>query len=78
MRYNHTVEIYFGRSSNGRTTDSESVYLGSNPGLPAKIQNSHFRQNSERHEATRLGFPLEFAKGFGNPKKRTGREAGVR
>src|SRR5450755_4642285 len=24
-----------GRSSNGRTTDSDSVYLGSNPSLPA-------------------------------------------
>ncbi len=26
-----------GRSSNGRTTDSGSVYLGSNPSLPANI-----------------------------------------
>ena len=28
-----------GRSSNGRTTDSESVYLGSNPSLPALTRN---------------------------------------
>ena len=27
------------RSSNGRTTDSESVYLGSNPSLAAHLDN---------------------------------------
>src|SRR3954469_12535481 len=31
------VELQFiGRSSNGRTTASDAVYLGSNPSLPAK------------------------------------------
>src|SRR6185312_1747313 len=28
-----------GRSSNGRTTASDAVYLGSNPSLPAKTKN---------------------------------------
>gem|GEM_PF-4523444 len=35
---NTYIEIPFaGRSSNGRTADSESAYRGSNPCLPAKL-----------------------------------------
>jgi hypothetical protein len=30
--------LYIARSSNGRTTDSESVYLGSNPSLAADFK----------------------------------------
>ena len=30
-------EFNFGRSSNGRTMDSGSIYLGSSPSLPAKL-----------------------------------------
>gem|GEM_PF-5263176 len=30
--------MYLGRSANGRPTDSESVYLGSNPSLPASLE----------------------------------------
>ena len=31
-----SIGVCVGRSSNGRTTDFGSVYLGSNPSLPAK------------------------------------------
>jgi hypothetical protein len=34
------VVISFGRSSNGRTADSDSASLGSNPSLPANSQNT--------------------------------------
>lgn len=33
-----SFQLFFGRSSNGRTTASDAVYLGSNPSLPAKIE----------------------------------------
>ncbi len=39
--------MYIGGSSNGRTTDFGSVYLGPIPSPPAKFQNSFFRQSLE-------------------------------
>ncbi len=33
--------LFIGESSNGRTTDSGSVYLGSNPGSPASEFDQH-------------------------------------
>ena len=36
-------EINIAGSSNGRTTDSGSVYLGSNPSPAAHTKNTHFR-----------------------------------
>ena len=46
-------------SSNGRTRDFGSRYLGSNPSPAAKFQNSFFRQNTELCLATQLEFPRE-------------------
>jgi hypothetical protein len=43
-----------GRSSNGRTPDSESGYLGSNPSLPAKSSSLLL---SSLHSGTRIPTP---------------------
>src|SRR6202034_2965233 len=49
----------FGGSSSGRTTDSDSVYLGSNPSPPANVRrpvlmDGPFLSLGRNHEGTRM------------------------
>ena len=42
-----------GRSSNGRTIDSGSIYLGSNPSLPAIVMNGIEFNSQSKFEGTK-------------------------
>ncbi len=50
------MEEDIARSSNGRTTDSESVYLGSNPSLAAKARDQSECFGLFANLLARLGF----------------------
>src|ERR1051325_1435826 len=61
--YTYIEILLAGRSSNGRTADSESAYRGSNPCLPAKP----FRSKSSRTHGSSL---------LQRPTQRTGQWSG--